>query len=291
MDYRRISSSVDVPQMQRSHVTVIGGAVGLTYDLARCGLGAVSIVDFDRISASNPTRQDFNSIDVARYKVDAIAENSKKINPEIEVESHVLDFCSISPEELERLFDDTDLFIFATDFFPAQARGNIEALRLNKPAIWIGLYQGGLAGEIIYYVPGVTPACYRCICGSRYDAFNRGGASVSSDGGTIFDIHLVDSIAGHICLGILNRGADNRYGSLIDQLGNRNLLQVKIDPNYRLNGKDIFRQYLGDHPANFSFNAIALSMEREIDCPDCAHLHPEVDSQKFQNDTQGNRIN
>jgi hypothetical protein len=291
MDYRRISSSVDVPRMQQSHVTVIGGAGGLTCDLVRCGLGAVSIVDFDRISASNPARQDFNSIDVARYKVDAIAENSKKINPEIEIESHVLDFCSISPEELEMLFGHTDLLIIATDFFAAQARGNIEALRLNKPAIWIGLYQRGLAGEIIYYVPGVTPACYRCICGSRYDAFNRGGASVSSDGGTIFDIHLVDSIAGHISLGILNRGSDNRYGPLIEQLGNRNLLQAKNDPNYKLNGKDIFRQYLGDHPANFSFTTIALPMEREIDCPDCAHLHPEADSQKFQNDTQSNRIN
>ena len=291
MDYRRISSSVDVLRMQQSNVAVIGGAGGLAYNLAHCGLGTISITDFDRISASNPARQDFNSVDVARYKVDAIAENLKKINPEIEVESYVLDFCSISPEELERLFDDTNLFIFATDSFPAQARGNIEALRLNKPAIWIGLYQGGLAGEIIYYVPGVTPACYRCICGSRYNAFNKGGASVSSDGGTIFDIHLVDSIAGQISLGILNRGSNNRYGTLIEQLGNRNLLQVKNDPNYKLNGKDIFRQYLGDHPANFSFSTIALPMEREIDCPDCAHLHPEVDSQKSQNDTQGNRIN
>ena len=291
MDYRRIRASSDIPRMQQSHVTVIGAAGALTCDLVRCGLYSFSIVDFDRISASNPARQDFNSIDVARYKVDAIAEYSKKINPEIEVESHVLDFCSISPEELEMLFGHTDLFIFATDFFPAQARGNIVALKLNKPAIWIGLYQGGLAGEIIYYVPGVTSACYRCICGSRYDAFNRGGASVSSDGGTIFDIHLVDSIAGHISLGILNRGSDNRYGPLIEQLGNRNLLQVKNDPNYKLNGKDIFRQYLGDHPANFSFTTIALPMERKLNCPDCAHLHPEVDSQKSQNDIQGNRIN
>ena len=72
MDYQRIQSSIDVPRMQQSHITVIGGAVGLTYNLAHCGSGAVSIVDFDRISASNPARQDFNSVDVARYKVDAI---------------------------------------------------------------------------------------------------------------------------------------------------------------------------------------------------------------------------
>lgn len=280
MDFSRINSSINTDMMQDSKAVVVGAPVGLTHDLVRCGLGAVALVDFDRISASNPARQDFNSTDIARYKVNAIAENLKKINPEIEVDGYILDFCSISPEEIERLFGDTDLFIFATDFFPAQARGNIVALELNKPAIWIGLYRGGLAGEIIYYVPGVTPACYRCICGSRYNAFNKGGASVSSDGGTIFDLHLVDSIAGQISLGILNRGADNRYGSLIDQLGNLNLLQVKNDPNYTLNGKDIFKQYLGDNPANFAFTTIALQMDRELDCPDCAHLHRETDNQR-----------
>lgn len=287
MDFSRINSSINTDMMQDSKVTIVGAPVGLTYDLARCGLGAVALVDFDRISASNPARQDFNSTDIARHKVDAIAEYLKKINPEIEVDGYILDFCSISPEEIERLFGDTDLFIFATDFFPAQARGNIIALQLNKPAIWIGLYRGGLAGEIIYYFPGVTPACYRCICSSRYNAFNRGGASVSSDGGTIFDLHLVDSIAGHISLGILNRGADNRYSSLIDQLGNRNLLQVKNDPSYTLNGKDIFKQYLGDGSENFAFTTITLQMDRELDCPDCAHLHQQIDNQKPQNNIQG----
>ncbi len=272
MDFRRINPSIDADAMQNSHVTMVGGAVGLSYDLARSGLGAISLVDYDYVSATNPARQDFNSTDIARRKVEVIAENLIRINPEIEVDCHVIDYCSISCEEHDRLFGDTDLFIFATDFFPAQARGNVEAIRMQKPAMWIGIYQGGRAAEIIYHVPGLTPACYRCICSSRYQAFSRGGASVSSNGGTIFDLHLVDAIAGHIAVGILTRGANNRYGKLIDKLGNRNLLQVKIDPDWRLGEKDIFRQYLGDHPANFSFTTIALPMEREKDCPDCAHL-------------------
>jgi len=100
-------------------------------------------------------------------------------------------------------------------------------------------------------------------------------ASVSSNGGTILDLHLVDAIAGQIAVGILTRGADNRYGKLIDKLGNRNLLQVKIDPDWRLGDKDIFRRYLGDHPANFSFTTIALPMERDKNCPDCAHLYAQ----------------
>ena len=273
MDFQKINRSIDVEAMQSSRVAMIGGAVGLSYDLARCGLGGISLVDFDYVSATNPARQDFNSTDIARRKVEVVAENLLRINPEIEVECHVMDYCSISCEEYDRLFGDMDLLIHATDFFPPQARGNVEAVRLQKPAMWIGLYQGGRAGEIIYYVPGLTPACYRCICSSRYQAFSRGGASVSSAGGTIFDLHLVDAIAGHNVVGILTRGADNRYGRLIDKLGNRNLLQVKNDPDWTLGDKDVFRQYLGDQPANFSFTTIALPMERDSNCPDCSHLY------------------
>ena len=274
MDFNRISSSIDVEKMQNRHATIIGSPVRLFCDLVRSGLGAGTMVDFDRISGSNPARQDFYSTDIARLKAEAVAEELRKINPEFAFEYYPLDYCTMSREQHDQLLGQTDLFIFAPDFFPANARGNLEALRLGKPALFIGLYAGGRAGEIIFVLPGET-ACYRCICGSRYDAFTRGGASVSSAGGTIFDLHLVDAIAGQIGAGLLTRGADNRIGQLVDKLGDRNLLQVKIDPDYRLAGKDIFATYLGDHPANFSFTTIALPMERETDCPDCAHLYAE----------------
>src|SRR5207237_1945613 len=132
--------------------------------------------------------------------------------------------------------------------------------------------RAGRAGEIVHYVPGITPACYRCVCSARYKAFETQGLSrdngmhIPSTGGTILDLHLTDAIAGQIAVGILTAGADNRMGRLIRQLGNRNLLQVKIDPEYRLVGKDIFGQYLGNHPANFSFTTLALPMEPELDC-------------------------
>ena len=166
-----------------------------------------------------------------------------------------------------------DLLVHAADRFPPQARGNVEALRLGKPALWIGLYAGGRAGEIVYWVPGQTEACFRCIASSRYEAFRRGARSPGSAGGTIHDLHLVDAIAGHIAVGILTRGAENRFGTLIEELGNRNLLQVKIDPEYRLGGADIFARHLGTSPANFSFTTIALPMEREAACPDCSKLY------------------
>jgi hypothetical protein len=285
MNFDRIRTTVDVDRMQQSHVTIVGGAYGLAQDLVRCGLRALTYVDYDRIDATNPARQDFDMTDLGRHKVEALAGALQRINPDVEVNCLTRDFCDIGQDEFDAHFGHTDLFIFATDFFPAQARGNLQALRLRKPAIWIGLYRSGRAGEIVYWVPDVTPACYRCVCSSRYRAFANqagavGGVHVPSAGGTIFDLHLVDAIAGQVALGILTVGADNRAGRLIGQLGNRNILQVKVDPEYRLGQRDLFAEYLGGHPANFSFTTIALPMEPELDCPDCAASRQRDDQEE-----------
>jgi molybdopterin/thiamine biosynthesis adenylyltransferase len=275
MNYDRIRPTVDIDRMAQSHVTIVGGAYGLAQDLVRCGLGALTYVDFDSVDATNPARQDFSSSDIGRYKVDALAASLKQIDPDVEVSCLIRDFCEIGRDEFDVHFGHTDLFIFATDFFPAQARGNQEAIRLGKPAVWIGLYRGGRAGEIVYYVPGVTPACFRCICSARYAAFSNqarateGSTTIPSTGGIILDLHLVDAIAGQIVLGILTAGADNRMGRLIQQLGTRNILQTKIDPEYRLGEPDVFAEHLGTDAANFAFSTIALPMSAEDDCPDC----------------------
>lgn len=272
MDFTRIAQTINVEVMQRSHVTIVGGAYGLARDLVRCGLGSLTMVDFDVVDRSNPARQDLYITDLGRAKVEATAADLRRINPEVDVDVQLRDFCEITQEEFDTFFGHTDLFVCATDFFPAQARGNREALRLQKPSVWIGLYREGRAGEIIHYVPGITKACYRCICGERYRAFTSGNSAVGSEGATILDLRLVDAVTGFVCVGILTIGSDNRLGRLIHQLGNRNLLQVKIDPDYRLGDKDIFEQYLGSHPANFSFTTIAVPMEVDPSCPECCQL-------------------
>lgn len=275
MDLSRISSSVDVEALHQKHVTMVGGAYRLVDDLAKCGVGSFSLVDFDTVSPSNIARQDFNSTQIARHKVKVAAERLLKTNPEVEVETHVVNYCALSEEEHDRLFGHSALFVFATDFFPAQARGNHEATRMQIPALFIGLYSGGRAAENIFWYPGLTPACYRCICSSRYQAFANGQGNVGSQGGIIFDLRMADAVAGQLALGLLTRGSNNRLGGLIDKLNNRNLLQTKIDPDYTLGGNDIFRKYLGEHPANFSFTTIALPMERDPNCPDCSSLYDQ----------------
>jgi len=105
--------------------------------------------------------------------------------------------------EMSKLYSESCYRVIALDPNPAATDENV------IPAIWTGLYRAGRAGEIIFYVPGKTSACYRCICSSRYKAFAAGGANVSSVGGTIHDLHIVEAIAGQIGVGILTRGADS----------------------------------------------------------------------------------
>jgi len=276
MQFSRIESAVDITRMQKAHVGIIGGGFGLAADLIRCGLGSITIVDFDQVDGSNPARQDFTSEAIGQYKVEALAETIRQINPRVNFTGLARDFCSFTPAEIDEYFGTCDLLIMAADRFFVQARGNIEAIRLGLPALFLGLYTGGRAGEIIITQPDESRACYRCIASQRYKFFGSQdpGQPISSDipstGATILDLHFLDSIAGQIALGLLTSGADNRFGRLIDQLGDRNLLQCRTDPTYLLGDQNVFAEHLGSGPANFSFSSIALAIAPESDCPDCA---------------------
>jgi hypothetical protein len=119
---------------------------------------------------------------------------------------------------------------------------------LNIPAVWIGLYAAGLGGEVIFWHPGIR-ACYRCLCARRYEAHQQAetsGASLdpTSHGATIFDVHLIDAIAGQIAIGLLTAGSDTRFGRLIDELGDRNFIQVQLDPHFQIGGREVIREML-----------------------------------------------
>lgn len=271
--YARVRSSIDVERMSRLHVLGIGGCFDLIAGHVRCGVGRVTLVDFDRVGRLNSTRQDFDIGDSGQLKVDVHAERLKRINPSVTARAIARNVCDLSDSEVDELLRGVDEIIVAVDDFEAVRWANRHATARGIAILFVHLYIGGRAGEIIYWVPGVTRACYREIASKRFEYFDSGvPTTTSSDGGTIFDLRMVDAVAGQIALGILNRGAPNRYGRLIDDLGDRNFLQVKIDPAWKLGGtRDVFREHLGDGPGNFSFTTIALPMTPDPECPDCGH--------------------
>ncbi|QDT45710.1 putative adenylyltransferase/sulfurtransferase MoeZ [Gimesia alba] len=280
MQFDRIENVVNIPTIQLKEVTIVGagGSAPLIENLTRSGVQHWKLVDPDIIENVNISRQGHAPDDIGMSKVEAVANKIRAINPETTIECFPIDFTMLCDDEIRESFGDTDLFILATDSFAAQSRGNEVALLLNTSAIWIGLYAGGLGGEVVFWHPELD-CCFRCLCSGRYKAqskANEEGRSLDppSDGATIFDIQLLDSIAGHLCLGLLTRGNDNRFGKLIDQLGNRQFIQVGISPGFRINGNDVIRKHLGvdeNCQSCFAWNSIALSDPAQGNdyCPDC----------------------
>lgn len=280
MQFDRIQNVIDIPTIQTKVVTIVGagGSAPLIENLTRCGVQHWKLVDPDSIEPVNISRQGHSPEDIGISKVSAVANRIHTLNPNATVECFPEDFTTLNDDEIRESFGDSDLFIFATDSFAAQARGNAVALLLNAAAVWIGLYRGGLGGEVVFWHPE-RECCFRCLCSGRYHAQQKAvteGRSLDppSTGATIFDIQLLDSIAGHICLGLLTRGSDGRFGKLIDQLGDRQFLQVGISPDFRVNHKDVIRKHLGiteGCQSYFAWNTIALSDPDKGNayCPDC----------------------
>jgi molybdopterin/thiamine biosynthesis adenylyltransferase len=294
MDLSRIAGVIDVQKTQAACVAVVGvgGSAGLVCNLVRSGVRRLKLFDFDRISLANVARQQHDATDVGRLKVAALADAVRRINSDAQVELIDADFLTMDATTLARHLVECDLLILATDQFRAQGRGNELALQFNIPALWIGLYAGGLAGELIFWYPAID-ACFRCLCSKRFAAHQAAvaqGRSLDppSDGCTIFDVALLDSVAGMLAVAILTRGSDNRCGRLIEGLGDRNFLQVQLDPLWNVGGVNPVRKYLGiadDNDAFFAWNTIA---RRDPDggrlpCPDCEQFR----GHRFAQDKKG----
>ena len=92
-------------------------------------------------------------------------------------------------------------------------------------------------------MPGITKSCHRCITASRYRAYLKDNYKndVTSEGAPVFGAEFLNSILGHILLGMAFHGTDNpRWGEMITRLGNRNLIRVRMDPNFDKHFGDTF---------------------------------------------------
>lgn len=125
--------------------------------------------------------------------------------------------------------------------------------------------------------PDVTPACGRCILSSRYRAYLEEGFqnNVTSDGTPIFATTRLNALKGFIALAILHHGTDHpRWGGLLERIGNRNLLQIRMDPDLGL--KAFEKAFGGGDTARIFFDeTVWLPQSPEnpqngyAACPDC----------------------
>lgn len=197
-------------------VLIIGvGSVGsyISEQLIRSGVGQLTIIDPDLVEYANLSRTVYTLQDVNRPKVLALARHLYNINPSIELQYYQKDITMLETDTLIEIFSQSDVVLAATDDPQAQRVINRFAYGKNKPAIYIGLYQGADGGEVIICLPEKTP-CYQCSTSVRHELeINRETEiSVKTDYGTGklegvvalgADIHHVSSAAVKIILSLL----------------------------------------------------------------------------------------
>jgi hypothetical protein len=293
MDFKRISSVIDFVGLACKKVTVFGAgaSVGLISDLCRCGVQRFRLVDPDQVGPENMARQGHDPDDIGKFKVDAVRDMIHDISQYAEVETVPIDCTDFDDDASDQLFGDTNLFIAATDSFKCQAYVNRLALMVGCPAVFIGIYAGGMGGEVVWIDPARRLPCFRCICSRRYEAqelAKTAGVRVdpTSDGADIFSVRIPDAIAGQVIVGLLTQGAENRYGRLIEKLGDRQFIMTSLSPEFSLNGRDTVRANLqiGEGvDSYFCWNSIALADpdRGQLPCPDCAkyrgHRFEQID--------------
>ena len=94
----------------------IAGAGGLgsncAVSLVRAGIGRLVIADFDRVSEQNLDRQYYFRAQIGEYKVDALAENLKRIEPGIGLSLHKV---RLEPGSVRELYAGCDAIVEAFD--------------------------------------------------------------------------------------------------------------------------------------------------------------------------------
>jgi molybdopterin/thiamine biosynthesis adenylyltransferase len=127
----------------------VGGAHLLT--LARLGIGAFNIADFDTFDLVNFNRQAGASMSsLGKPKVQVLADMALEINPELELYK----FSEVSECNLNRFLQNVDLYVDGLDFFAFAARRAVFAAcySLGIPAITAAPL--GMGAAVLIFLPG-----------------------------------------------------------------------------------------------------------------------------------------
>ncbi|NLV08336.1 hypothetical protein GOC74_00010 [Halomicrobium mukohataei] len=171
---KRIDGLIDIDTLEDSHVTIVGlGTVGSTVavELAKAGVGSFTLLDFDRLEIHNVTRHICGVDDLGRMKTHAVRDYIRRTNPRATINVESIDITD-APDKVHRIASNSDIVAVCTDSDPSKLIMNRECLRADVPAVYAGVYERAMGGDIIRIRPGETP-CYDCILGNMSEEMNR----------------------------------------------------------------------------------------------------------------------
>ena len=171
---KRIDGLIDTDRLEDSHVVVVGiGTVGSTVakELAKAGVGKLTLIDFDRLEIHNVVRHVCGVDDLGRKKTAALRDTLLNTNPKLSVQTADI---NVNKNEgtVGEFVADADVVAACADDEGSKLVLNYQCLKHETPAVYAGVYERGMGGDVIRVAAGETP-CYDCVLGNVSDDLDR----------------------------------------------------------------------------------------------------------------------
>lgn len=171
---KRIDGLIDTDRIEDSHVAVVGiGTLGSTvaHELAKAGVGKLTLIDFDRLEIHNVVRHVCGVSDIGRKKTEAMRDVLLDTNPKITIQTADLDV-NKNEDKIGDIISDVDVVAACSDDKGSKLIMNYQCLKHETPAVYSGVYERAMGGDVIRVEAGET-ACYDCIMGNLSEDFDR----------------------------------------------------------------------------------------------------------------------
>jgi molybdopterin-synthase adenylyltransferase len=138
---------------KRIAIAGLGGTGGVhLLTLARLGIGAFHIADFDTFGLANFNRQAGAMVStLGRPKIEVLDEMARDINPELVIESFST---GVTEDNVDRFLEGVDVYVDALDYFAFDARDLVYRKLAEKRIPAVIAAPLGMGTAIVNFLPG-----------------------------------------------------------------------------------------------------------------------------------------
>ena len=232
--FSRNTGILESAVMTDKSAVILGcGSVGslVALELAKAGVGRFLLIDHDIFEYHNICRHQCSIMDVGNYKVNALADRIKAINPYADITAIPKTVETTEKEVFDKhCLGNNSIMVGGADNRAADVYTNSLAVLYKTPFISIGCWERAFAGEIFYWLPNNNMPCYKCAVGdggalSQKTSTNRriytneeDLTKVNFTPGISADINFVTTIAVKLIFDILNRTTAGYIPRLLNNL-------------------------------------------------------------------------
>lgn len=175
---------------------------------------------------------------------------------------------------LEKCRKSDTLICGCTDNFYAQDRCAQLSVKYGIPYLAAQIFAGGNGHEVIFYYPGVTQSCPRCMLESRYRkelTSSHSSGTGSSAGTAVCVTDYLNAIKSQVAINILCYSEKStKYYHALDKLADRNYLMTKCSDSLKAPAfKSLDTLAVQETDLSFPYATIAIGQTPEQDCPLC----------------------